>query len=59
MLGGGAVMGSMVLVAGAPGSENRRFAAELRLMQGTRVLYVTGEDSQRPAQAARAASRRE
>jgi DNA repair protein RadA/Sms len=48
VLGGGAVMGSMVLVAGAPGIGKSTLLLQIcGLMQGTRVLYVTGEESQR------------
>ena len=49
VLGGGAVRGSVVLVGGEPGIGKSTLLLQIcqQLCQNTRVLYVTGEESQR------------
>ena len=48
VLGGGAVRGSMVLVGGAPGVGKSTLLLQIcGMLVGERVLYVTGEESQR------------
>ncbi len=48
VLGGGAVRGSMVLVGGAPGIGKSTLLLQIcNLMIGEKILYVTGEESQR------------
>ncbi|MGN1002628.1 MAG: DNA repair protein RadA [Oscillospiraceae bacterium] len=48
VLGGGAVRGSMVLVGGAPGIGKSTLLLQIcGLFDGEKVLYVTGEESQR------------
>lgn len=48
VLGGGAVRGSMVLVGGAPGIGKSTLLLQIcGLLQEERILYVTGEESQR------------
>ena len=49
VLGGGAVLGSLVLVGGAPGIGKSTLLLQIckSLCQGHRVLYVSGEESER------------
>lgn len=49
VLGGGAVEGSLVLVGGAPGIGKSTLLLQIcrRLCEGHRVLYVSGEESER------------
>ena len=49
VLGGGAVKGSLVLVGGAPGIGKSTLMLQIceRLCQGFKVLYVSGEESER------------
>ena len=49
VLGGGAVHGSLVLVGGAPGIGKSTLMLQIceRLCQGFKVLYVSGEESER------------
>ena len=49
VLGGGAVAGSLVLVGGAPGIGKSTLLLQIcnSLCQGRRVLYVSGEESER------------
>ena len=49
VLGGGAVLGSLVLVGGAPGIGKSTLLLQIckSLYQGHRVLYVSGEESER------------
>ena len=49
VLGGGAVIGSLVLVGGAPGIGKSTLLLQIcsRLCQGRTVLYVSGEESER------------
>lgn len=49
VLGGGAVMGSLVLVGGAPGIGKSTLLLQMcgQLQDGRRILYVTGEESER------------
>ena len=48
VLGGGAVRGSMVLVGGAPGIGKSTLLLQIcGLLPGEKILYVTGEESQR------------
>ena len=48
VLGGGAVVGSVVLVGGAPGIGKSTLLLQIcGLIQGQRILYVTGEESAR------------
>lgn len=49
VLGGGAVVGSLVLVGGAPGIGKSTLLLQIcnSLCQGRRVLYVSGEESER------------
>ena len=48
VLGGGAVTGSIVLVGGAPGIGKSTLLLQIcRFLTGMKVLYVTGEESQR------------
>ncbi len=49
VLGGGAVQGSLVLVGGAPGIGKSTLLLQIcnSLCQGRRVLYVSGEESER------------
>ena len=49
VLGGGAVRGSLVLVGGAPGSENPPLMLQIcdQLCRSATVLYVSGEESER------------
>ncbi len=49
VLGGGAVAGSLVLVGGAPGIGKSTLLLQMcgLLDDGTRVMYVTGEESER------------
>ncbi len=49
VLGGGAVVGSLVLVGGAPGIGKSTLLLQIcnRLCQGRTVLYVSGEESER------------
>jgi energy-coupling factor transporter ATP-binding protein EcfA2 len=51
VLGGGAVVGSMVLVAGAPGIGKSTLLLQIcGLINGMDILYITGEESQRVPQ---------
>ena len=49
VLGGGAVMGSLVLVGGAPGIGKSTLLLQMcgQIQDGRRILYVTGEESER------------
>ena len=48
VLGGGAVRGSLVLVGGAPGVGKSTLLLQIcGLISGEKILYVTGEESQR------------
>jgi DNA repair protein RadA/Sms len=48
VLGGGIVAGSLVLIGGEPGIGKSTLMLQLALnLQGTKVLYVTGEESDR------------
>ena len=49
VLGGGAVEGSLVLVGGAPGSGKSTLRLQIcaNICRGRRVLYVSGEESER------------
>ena len=48
VLGGGAVRGSMVLIGGAPGIGKSTLLLQIcGLISGEKILYVTGEESQR------------
>lgn len=49
VLGGGAVVGSLVLVGGAPGIGKSTLLLQIcnRLCSGRRVLYISGEESER------------
>ena len=48
VLGGGAVRGSMVLIGGAPGIGKSTLLLQIcGLIRGERILYITGEESQR------------
>lgn len=49
VLGGGAVAGSLVLVGGAPGIGKSTLLLQIcnQLCQGRRVLYISGEESER------------
>jgi DNA repair protein RadA/Sms len=49
VLGGGAVKGSLVLIGGAPGIGKSTLMLQIchRLCQGAKVLYVSGEESER------------
>ena len=49
VLGGGAVRGSLVLVSGAPGIGKSTLLLQIckQISQGMRVLYVSGEESER------------
>lgn len=49
VLGGGAVQGSLVLVGGAPGIGKSTLLLQIcgKLCENSRVLYVSGEESQR------------
>lgn len=48
VLGGGAVRGSMVLVGGEPGIGKSTLLLQIcSLIKGEKILYVTGEESQR------------
>lgn len=49
VLGGGAVAGSLVLVGGAPGIGKSTLLLQIcnRLCRGRRVLYISGEESER------------
>ena len=47
VLGGGAVRGSLVLVGGAPGIGKSTLLLQLCGLAGQKILYVTGEESER------------
>ena len=49
VLGGGAVAGSLVLIGGAPGIGKSTLLLQIchQLCQGRRVLYISGEESER------------
>ena len=58
VLGGGAVKGSLVLVGGAPGIGKSTLMLQIckKLGEFSKVLYVSGEESDPPAEAAGAAA---
>ena len=48
VLGGGAVVGSLVLVGGAPGIGKSTLLLQMcGLLEGKKILYISGEESQR------------